>query len=125
MQIWKHVRSAYYNPADGLTPAYAELARRFHLDPRTVKKMISLPAPPGYRMQKTRPLKELAPHLEFIEKLLLDDVGKHRKQRLTAARIYEIIKEKRNFAGSERSVRSLLAKLRHCGRKLKNVALKP
>jgi transposase len=113
MEIWEKVRFAYYNPADGVSPTYAELARNFDLDPRTVKKMISLPAPPGYQMKHPRPLKGLAAHLEFIEKLLVDDVGKHRKHRLTAARIYEIIKEQRKFAGSERAVRSLMAKLRH------------
>lgn len=113
MEIWNKVRSAYYNPPDSITPSYAELARRFNLDPRTVRKMIELPAPPGYRMEKPRPLKGLAPHLEFIEQLLIDDVGKHKKQRLTAARIYEILCKDRGFTGSERAVRSLVAKMRH------------
>lgn len=113
MQIWENVRSAYYNPSEGITPSYAELARRFNLDPRTVKKMTLLPAPPGYRMKQPRPLKGLATHLEFIEQMLVDDVGKHRKQRLTAARIYEILSADPEFSGSERAVRSLVARLRH------------
>lgn len=113
MEIWKKVRTAYYNPPDKVTPAYAELARRFAIDPRTVRKMITLPAPPGYRMQKPRPLKGLAPHLEYIEQLLVDDTGRHRKQRLTAARIFEIIRKERGYEGSERAVRFLVAKLRH------------
>lgn len=111
MKIWQKVRCAYYNPPGDITPSYAELAKRFSLDPRTVKKMISLPAPPGYRFQKPRPLKGLAPHLEFIEQLLADNIYKHKKQRLTAARIYEIICKQRGFTGSERAVRSLVARL--------------
>jgi transposase len=74
--------------------------------------MLSYPEPPGYQMQQPRSLRSLKPHHEFIQQILKDDTHVRRKQKHTAARIYERLCKERGYQGSDRSVRELVAKLK-------------
>ncbi|HYB20860.1 MAG TPA: IS21 family transposase [Thermodesulfobacteriota bacterium] len=59
----------------------------------TLKKILTHPGPPGYRLQKPRPKLKIGAYLERIAQILEEDKALPKKQRHTAKRIYERIRE--------------------------------
>jgi transposase len=88
---------------DGLS--HREAARRFGIDRGTVAKMVKHPVPPGY--PRTIPVRrpKLADHVGFIEQVLDADETAPAKQRHTARRIFERLRDERGFDGSYSTVR--------------------
>ena len=82
--------------------SHHEAGRRFGIDRRTVKKMLSYSAPPGYR--RTKPVR--GPKLDgftgIIDAILEADTDPDvpRKQRHTAHRIFERLRDEHGFTGS-------------------------
>jgi transposase len=76
-----------------------EAARHFGISRESVKKMLSFSVPPGYR--RTAPIKrpKLDGFTEIIDQWLHDDVGQHRKQRHTAKRVFDRLREEHGFIG--------------------------
>jgi len=83
-------------------------ARRFGIDRGTVAKMIASPTPPGYqrRIPVRRP--KLADHEAFIEQILDEDETAPAKQRHTAQRIFERLRDERGFDGGYSTVRDFV-----------------
>jgi hypothetical protein len=50
-----------------------EAARRFGIDPRTVAKMLTFSAPPGYRRSRPPPRPKLDPFVGIIARILEED----------------------------------------------------
>ena len=98
VELYAAVRLAVVE--EGLS--HREAARRFGIDRRTVKKMLSYSAPPGYR--RTQPVRR--PKLEgftgIIDAILEADRAPDvpRKQRHTAHRIFERLRDEHGFTGS-------------------------
>jgi transposase len=65
-----------------------EAARCFGVSRQFVDKALICPVPQPYRRQQTKASK-LDPHKEFIDAILLEDKGSHKKQKHTAKRIHE------------------------------------
>ena len=84
--------------------------RRFGIDRRTVKKMLRYSAPPGYR--RTAPVRR--PKLEgftgIIDAILEADRDVPRKQRHTAQRIFERLRDEHGFTGGATIVRTMRAR---------------
>jgi transposase len=59
----------------------------------TLKKIIKYSEPPGYRIGPPRPKPKIGPYLEQIAQIIEEDKELPKKQRHTAKRIYERIKE--------------------------------
>jgi transposase len=59
----------------------------------TLKKILTHPEPPGYRLKKPRPKPKIGAYLERIAQILEEDKAFPKKQRHTAKRIYERIRE--------------------------------
>ena len=76
----------------------------------TLKKMLTHPEPPGYRQRKTRPQQKLGPYQERIEQILKADQLLPRKQRHTAKRIWERLKEA-GFTGGYTVVKEAVREL--------------
>jgi transposase len=76
-----------------------EAARHFGISRESVKKMLSFSVPPGYR--RTAPIKrpKLDEFTEVIDQWLRDDVGQHRKQRHTAKRVFDRLRDEHGFTG--------------------------
>jgi transposase len=74
-------------------------ARRFGIDPRTVSKMLKFSVPPGYRRSKPPVRPKLDPFIEVIDRILADDKGRPRKQRHTAKRVFERLRDEHGFTG--------------------------
>jgi len=59
----------------------------------TLKKILEYSQPPGYRLKEPRPKPKIGPYLERIAQILEEDKALPKKQRHTAKRIYERIRE--------------------------------
>ena len=70
-----------------------EILRREGIAWETLKKIIEHSEPPGYRIGKPRPKPKIGPYLEQITRIIEEDKELPKKQRHTAKRIYERIKE--------------------------------
>jgi len=70
-----------------------EVLRREGIGWDTLKKILAHPEPPGYRLQKPRPKLKIGAYLERIAQILGEDKALPKKQRHTAKRIYERIRE--------------------------------
>ena len=95
VELYAAVRLAVVD--EGLS--HHEAGRRFGIDRRTVKKMLSYSSPPGYR--RTAPVRR--PKLDgftgIVDAILEADRAEPRKQRHTAQRIFERLRDERGFTG--------------------------
>ena len=77
---------------------------------KTLQKMLTHPEPPGYRQRKVRAQPKLGPYQERIEQILKEDQLLPRKQRHTAKRIWERLREA-GFTGGYTAVREAVREL--------------
>jgi transposase len=75
------------------------VARDFELSRETVRKMLQYAVPPGYQRQQPIKRPKLGPWLGVIDAILEDDKQRPAKQRHTAKRIFERLKEEHGFTG--------------------------
>ena len=70
-----------------------EILRREGIHWETLRKILEHSEPPGYRIETPRPKPKIGPYLERIAQIIKADKALPKKQRHTAKRIYERIKE--------------------------------
>lgn len=91
--------------------SYADIARRMGRDPRTVKKYAEQEDfNPEIKQKQKRPSPVMDPVKHIVDEWLLEDLKKKKKFRRTAKRIWEQLKEKYNFTGSDRTVRNYVSR---------------
>jgi transposase len=78
----------------------------------TLKKILAHSVPPGYRMSQERPQPKIGPYLGRIERILKDDKQVHKKQRHTAKRIYERLRDEDGYTGSYTQVKRIVHRLK-------------
>jgi transposase len=76
-----------------------EAARVFGLHRDTVRKMLKYSVPPGYRRERPAGRPKLDPYKGVIDQILEVDQGLLKKQRHTAKRIYERLRDEHGFPG--------------------------
>ena len=76
-----------------------EAARTFGLHRDTVRKMTAYSAPPGYRRQVPPRRPKLESFTGVIDRILESDLSVPRKQRHTAKRIFERLRDEYGFGG--------------------------
>ena len=76
-----------------------EASRVFGLHRDTVRKMLAYSVPPGYRRQEPPRRPKLAPFTGVIDAILEADHRVPRKQRHTAKRIFERLRDEHGFEG--------------------------
>ena len=76
-----------------------EASRVFGLDRKTVCKMLSFSVPPGYRRSTPRRRPKLDAFTGIIDRILEDDRTSHHKQRHTAKRIFDRLRDECGFTG--------------------------
>src|SRR5271156_945909 len=74
-------------------------AREFGLAREPVRKMLEYPAPPGYQRQKPVRRPKLGPWQGAIDAILDEDKSRPRRQRHTAKRIFERLREEHGYTG--------------------------
>ena len=82
-----------------------EVSREFGLHRDTVRKMLAYSVPPGYRRQSPPKRPKLEPFTGVIDRILEDDLRRLRKQRHTAKRIFERLREEYGFDGGYTTVK--------------------
>jgi transposase len=73
--------------------------RQFKLHWETLQKILSQPEPPGYQAAKPRAKKKLGPFLPVIDAILKQDEQAPPKQRHTAKRIFERLRDEHGYPG--------------------------
>jgi transposase len=81
------------------------IARELGHARNTVAKAVANPIPPGYRLSAPRGKPVIDPVKPIIDAWLEADQAKPRKQRHTAQRIYERLRDEHHFAGDATTVR--------------------
>jgi transposase len=76
---------------------------------KTVAKAIAHAVPPGYRLAEPRLRPAIEPYRAIIDAWREEDRARPRKQRHTAQRIYERLRDEHGYAGSASSVRRYVA----------------
>ena len=87
-----------------------QILRETGMHRQTLKKILEHSEPPGYRQQQPRPRKKLGAFLERIKQILKDDQAMPRKQRHTAKRIWERLRED-GFTGGYTVVKDAVREL--------------
>ncbi len=83
--------------------------RDYGIGPAVLDKILALPAPPAYRQRVERLKTKLGPFMGVVEAILEDDRQSPPKQRNTARRIFERLRDEYGYAGSEVTVRRYVA----------------
>ncbi len=76
-----------------------EAARQFGLARETVRKMLRYSVPPGYRRQQPARRPKLDAWVAVIDQILHDDKAQGKKQRHTAKRIFERLRDEHAYTG--------------------------
>src|SRR4051812_43940681 len=92
-----YARVRYACHVEGLSQR--ETARRFGIDTKTVRKMLTFAVPPGYRRSKPPARPKLDPFTPIINRILEADRSAPPKQRHTAKRIYERLRDEHAYVG--------------------------
>ena len=95
VELYARVRRACL--AEGMS--VREASRVFGLHRDTVRKMLAYSVPPGYRRESRPPRPKLGPFTGVIDAILEDDGRVPRKQRHTAKRIFERLRDEYGFGG--------------------------
>ena len=81
----------------------------------TLQKILEHPEPPGYRQSQERPKPKLGPYLGVIESIIEADKSAPRKQKHTAQRIYERLRDEYGYEGGYTQVRVAVMRLKQRG----------
>src|SRR5262249_60115748 len=79
---------------------------------RTVAKMLAFSVPPGYRRSRPPARPKLDPFIGIIEAILAADEERPKKQRHTAKRIFERLRDEHGYRGGITIVRGYVRRHR-------------
>src|ERR1019366_1759579 len=105
MQQWTEIRRKVL--VEGV--ARRAICRDYGIGWRALDKILSLPEPPGYRQRVERPKAKLGPFMGVVDAILEDDRKAPAKQRHTARRIFDRLRDEHGYSGSEVTVRRYVA----------------
>ena len=95
-----------------------EASRVFGVHRDTVGKMLTYSVPPGYRRKSPTRRPKLEPFTGVIDAILEGDVEVHRKQRHTAKRIFERLRDEHGFTGQYTIVKDYVRERRRRGQEM-------
>jgi len=101
MRLWTDVRR--YVLVEGNSKRSA--CDRFNIHWKTLEKILAHPQPPGYRRSAEPPARKIDPYLPIIHQILESDRKAPRKQRHTAKRIFERLRDEYGFEGQSTIVK--------------------
>ena len=101
VELYAQVRRSVY--VEGISER--EASSRFGIARGTVRKMLRYSTPPGYQRSKPVRRPKLGPFTGVIDQILIDDREQHRKQRHTAQRIFDRLRDEHGFTGGYSSVK--------------------
>ncbi|MCH8098776.1 MAG: transposase, partial [Proteobacteria bacterium] len=108
MDMYGRVRHACH--VEGMS--IREAARVFGLHRETVTKMLRFSVPPGYRRNEPVRRPKLGAFTGVIDRILEEDRSAPRKQRHTAKRIFERLRDEHGFEGGHTIVKDYVRERR-------------
>ncbi len=105
VELYAKIRRAVM--VDGLSRR--EASRRFGIHRNTIAKMLQFSIPPGYRRRERPVSKKLGRYMAWIDVILESDRSVHKKQRHTASRIFERLRDEQGYSGGYTIVREYVA----------------
>ena len=102
MENWAEIRRRVL--VDGLGKRAA--CREFDIHWDTLQKILRHPEPPGYRRATPRSRPKLDPFLPVLHQILEEDRKAPRKQRHTAKRLFERLRDEHGYTGGLTSASS-------------------
>lgn len=114
MEFWKEVRRQV------LTGELSQRAacQKFGLGWHTLKKILAHDEPPGYRQSQPRPKRKLESFLPIIHQILADDRQAPKKQRHTAHRIFQRLRDEHGYKGGETVVKDAVRAWKQTGQEV-------
>ena len=109
MEIYRKVRLACH--VDGMSGR--EAARYFGVSRSVIAKMLKYSEPPGYRRSEPPRRPKLDGYTGIIDQYLEEDRGRPRKQRHTAKRIFERLRDEEGFPGGYTIVKDYVRAYHH------------
>lgn len=97
----KRIRQAYYREGKSIR----QIAREQHHTHRVIRQALREATPRQYSLSQPRPSPVLDPVIPIIDYWLREDQQRPKKQRHTAHRIWERLRDEYQFAGAESTVR--------------------
>ena len=113
MDLYRKVRLAC---AEGMSQR--EAARHFNISCDSVAKMMAFSVPPGYRRSAPVKRPKLDAFTGIIDGWLDDDREVHRKQRHTAKRVFERLRDEHAFTGGYTIVKDYMRQRERRGREM-------
>jgi transposase len=89
-----------------------QVAHEMGCSRNTVRKMLEDSSRPRYRLSQPRGSPMLGPHKPLLQLWVEEDSRKVKKQRRTAKRMYQLLREEHGYMGAESSLRAYVGKLR-------------
>jgi transposase len=93
-------------------------ARHFGISRESVTKMLSFSVPPGYRRTAAIKRPKLDGFTEIIDAWLREDLSRNRKQRHTAKRVFERLRDEHGFTGGYTIVKDYMREHERRGREM-------
>ena len=94
-----HPKSLKHQPRRSYAVNVTTPSRVFGVDRKTIRKMLSFSVPPGFRRSAPPRRPKLDPFTRIIDRILEDDRSSHHKQRHTAKRIFDRLRDEYGFTG--------------------------
>lgn len=113
MQQWTDIRRRVL--IEGVSKR--QILRETGMHWTTLEKILSHSSPPGYQMNDLRQKPKLGPFIDDIREILLLDKQVPKKQRHTAKRIFDRLRE-RGYTGGYTGVKEVVAELRRTTREV-------
>ena len=104
VELYGRVRRAVL--VDGVSQRAA--AREFGISRKSVRKMVSFSVPPGYRREQPAKRPKLDAWVGVIDAILEEDKTRPAKQRHTAKRVWDRLREEHQFTGGYTIVKDYL-----------------
>ena len=105
MEMWTEIRRKVL--VEGASKR--SIRRDDRIGSETLEKILANAEPPGYRQGTSRPKPQLGQFLSIIDEILLADNDAPAKQRHTAKRIFERLRDEHGYAGCSSQVRTQVA----------------
>jgi transposase len=114
VELYARIRRACH--VEGMS--IREAARVFGLHRATVRKMLRFSVPPGYRRQEGPKCPKLDAFRGVIDRILEEDASRPKKQRHTAKRIFERLRDEHGFTGGQTIVKAYVRERRQQGQEM-------
>ena len=89
-----------------------KISRQLPVSRQTIRKMLKDAEIPKYKLEKSRPSPVMDKYRPILEQWIRDDQAAPPKQRHTAMRMYERLRDEYEFTGASSTVRRVVAQLR-------------